>query len=385
MTVLSFFDITIGSMVEFLICDSLPFEGILLERKAIMKEWPYAKEPFDFKLFVLLFLKKIWIVVCAMVISAIVIGGGYYLKKVVFGGPAQYEITTSYYVDYMSDPETGAINSYVNEATWESWIVMDWFVDRTWEHALELGLQPQSYGVEKSDLTGFLSADLLTDVHIPNTTVVTESEELTVLLNKALQQTISELGEVQKEVLGVSVIDETQVREKDIDARTFRACVLGALIGLFFASFTMAFRILFDDSIHIPETFTYRYGIPMLGAVTKEVPELSEEAQANMGYVFGNKDNLAALVVDGKTEDVSNVLPDTFAVISKDELLQGGYERLRQAQGILLLVKAGANNSKATEHLLHELMVQECTVKGALLYHAEAKLLKNYRFGKTKK
>ena len=60
-----------------------------------MREWPYAKEPFDTKLFVLRFIKKIHWVLIGMLIGAVLVGGGYYIKKVVLGGPVEYEITTT--------------------------------------------------------------------------------------------------------------------------------------------------------------------------------------------------------------------------------------------------------------------------------------------------
>ena len=72
-----------------------------------MRELSFAKEPFDSKLFIICFMKKIGIVFVAMVIGAVLVGSANYLKKVVFGGPAQYEISSTYYIDYFTDPQTG--------------------------------------------------------------------------------------------------------------------------------------------------------------------------------------------------------------------------------------------------------------------------------------
>ena len=79
-----------------------------------MREWPYAKEPFDTKLFVLRFMKKIQWVLLGILIGAFLIGGGYYLKKVVFGGPTEYEITTTYYIEYVHRDDKGNIFNYKN-------------------------------------------------------------------------------------------------------------------------------------------------------------------------------------------------------------------------------------------------------------------------------
>lgn len=349
-----------------------------------MKELSFAREPFNTKLFILCFLKKIWLVPVAMVIGAVLIGGCNYLTKVVFGGPAEYEITSSYYVDYYMDPETGQIYTHYNEATWGSMITKDWFTDRIWEHALELGMVPETYGVEKEDLVGFLSAVLLTDVHTPDSTVVTEYPELTEVLNKAVQQTFLDFGEQQPEILGVRVIDETPLQEKDRNDRTLRACILGAVIGAFVACLCLGFVVLFDDSVIVPETFTYRYGIPMLGVVGRGEEALSEEAGVNLRYRFRDKKKVAVTGV-GMGRDIPQIaLPEGFAYVKTEELADG-YEKLRQAEGVLLLIEAGKRNSKEIEHLLHELAVQEVEVTGALLYHGDRKLLKAYYMGRRQK
>lgn len=358
-----------------------------------MFEFRYAKEPFDFKLFVLCFLKKIWLVPVAMFVGLILVGGCNYLTKVVFGGPVQYEIESSYYVDYYMDPQTGQVYTHYNEATWQSLITTDWFVDRIWEYALALGLEPENYEVEKADLADFLSAALLTDVHIPTTYVTTPNAELTQVLNEAVQLTVLDFGEEQAEILGTRVLDETPLQEKDRDDRTLRACILGAVLGALAAGFGIGFSILTDDSIIVPKTFSYRYGIPMLGALAKGEKELSGEALVNLGYCFRERKKVAVFTVDqvaghaAKPEGMKEgeILPcnwpEGFEALKADAL-QDCYETLRQAPGVLLLVEAGVRNGREIEQLLHELAVQEIEVQGALLYGADRKLLKAYYAGR---
>ncbi len=349
-----------------------------------MRELNFAKEPFDSKLFILSFLKKIWIVLVAMIIGLVLVGGANYLTKVVFGGPTQYEITSSYYVDYYADPETGAFHNYVNEATWESIITMDWFVDRIWEHALELGLVPESYNVKKEDLPGFMSADLLTDVHIPYSMVVTENPELTEVLNEATQLTFMDFGEQQPEILGVRILDETPLQEKDRDDRTLRACILGAVLGGFSACVGISLWLISDDSIKVPETFTYRYGVPMLGALGKGEKELSEETLVNLRYIFREKKDVAIYAVNSQPVIPECAWPEGFQAVEEAEA-EKCYNMLRQADGVLLLVEAGARNGKEIEHCLHELALQEVKVQGALLVDADDKLLRLYYMRRKQK
>lgn len=344
-----------------------------------MYDLNYAKEPFDFKLFFLCFMKKIWIIICAALIGVILVGGGNYLKKVVFAGPVKYEIETSYYVNYNTDPETGAVVTYINEATWESWITMDWFTDRIWTHASELGFQSDS--ITRENLSEYVSATLLTDVHIPTTYVTAHSPEEATLLNEAVKKTMADFAEHQEEMRSVEVIDETTVQEKNRDDRTVRACILGAVLGAFAACVLLSFSLISDDSVWVPETFTYRYGLPMLGAICKGEKSLSEEAASNLAYRFKKEnqdDKFFALEYGLKFE---GELPEDFEIINVSTLPET-YEKMRASSGVLLLVGAGMCNGKQIEHILHSLKVQECPVKGALLCDADAKLLKCYYLGR---
>ncbi len=341
----------------------------------------FAKEPFDFKLFFLRFMKKIWIVICAALVGLILVGGGNYLKKVVLAGPVKYEIETSYYVNYATDAENGQIITYINEATWESWITMDWFTDRIWSHATELGLQSDS--ITRENLPEYVSATLLTDVHIPTTYAAAHSPEEAMLLNEAVKMTMADFAEHQEEMRSVEVIDETPVKEKDRDDRTVRACILGAVLGAFAACVLLSFQLIADDSIWVPETFTYRYDLPMLGALCKGEKELSEEAVSNLEYRFkkDKSDDKWVALECGVT--FNGVLPAGFEIIGTEKL-PDAYPKMRTSSGVLLLIGAGTYGGKQIERMIHSLKVQDCPVKGALLCDADARLLKQYYFGRKK-
>lgn len=345
-----------------------------------MFELDFAKEPFDSKLFVLRFLKRIWIVFAGALLGAVLVGGSNYLTKVTFGGPTLYEIETEYYVNYYTDPSTGRVNNYINQATWENWITTDWFKDRIWEHALELGL-PEEAIVTKETLPDYVSATLQTDLHIPVTYAQGPSENLTKLLNEAVKLTMADFAERQEEILGVEVIDETPIHVKDRDDRTLRACILGAVLGVFASGLLLALSIVADSTIYVPETFTYRYGLAMLGTLCKGEKELSPEAKANISYKFQKAEKKIVIPVMEGMQVPEALLAEGFVAVGR-EALPGAYEKLREAEGVLLLVEAGKSSGKSMEHLLHELKLQECLVKGAMLSEADAGLLKAYYFGK---
>lgn len=357
-----------------------------------MQQRFYAKEPFDTKLFVLLFLKKIWLVVCAAILGAALIGGGYYLKKVVFGGPTEYEMTTTYFIEYTTyNEETGEIYNYTNSATWGSLVLTDWFIDRAWEYALEAGMVPQRFGtgIEKSDLAGYFYATMPTDLRIPEATVTTPYEELTMLLNTALQKTFFEFAEGRSEMEKIAIIDETELAVADKDVRTLRAVILGAVLGGLAAGFGLALWLIWDDTMQIPESLSYRYGLPAAGALAKGDTGLSEEVLLNVKYLLRNKTQ-NGLVAVGKGIDIQKLmkqLPEGLftAGISSETFSEEGFEKLRKAGGVLLLAEAGAAGGKEVEHVLETLKLQEISVVGGLLCNADKKLIACYRLGTGKR
>lgn len=351
-----------------------------------MGEWPYAKEPFDTKLFVLRFIKKIYWVFIAMVVSALLIGGGYYLKKVVCGGPAEYNITTTYYVQYNNyDPVTGEMHNYTNNVTWQTWVTSDYFVDKAWAYALDAGLQPDKYGVNKMDLKGYFTADLPSDLRIPISTVTTPYEELTSILNDALQKVYQDFGQERVEMDSIVITNETPLQVVDRDVRTFRAVVLGAVIGLVVSGLVLSLWIIWDDSVIIPEIFTYRYGIPMAGFVGKGEKELNRELLVNVKYLLGEGNGRVAVIVGKPADDNIQTAIKEIGIkemIPAMDLSEENYEKLRQAEKVILLVEAGAHNGKQIQHLLHNLKLQDCNVVGALLLQADSSLINVYRIGR---
>lgn len=352
-----------------------------------MKEWPYAKEPFDTKLFVLRFIKKIHWVLLGILTGALVIGGGYYLKKVVFGGPVEYDITTTYYIEYNNmDPVTGQMFNYTNDVTWGLWVVSDKFVDRTWQYALDAGFQPQKYHIEKSDLKGYFTADLPTDLRIPTSTVTTPYEEVTEILNDALQLAFLDFAQERTEMGSIEITNETPLAVADKDIRTGNAVILGILIGGFLGTLMVTGLLIWDESPVLPERFTYRYGIPAIGYIGKRTGEPSRECLTNLAYLFPKKGENICLVLGERSWGEKNLkkFPKEYfsKVIAMEELNEENYEKLRGAVGILLVVPAQGCKGNVIRHMLHELKVQDCICKGALLADADSRLIQLYRFGR---
>lgn len=354
-----------------------------------MWECNYGKEPFDLKLMVLRLIKNIWIPLLGTIAGLMLVVGAYYLLTI-HGKPRQYEITTTYYVDYATAPWLDA-TYYINDFTWNTWVKSDELIGSIREKAA------MAETATKEQMQGYLSASLESDLNVPVFTVRTEDVSLTLLLNEALKETLFEFADRQKEIQEIRVVDTEGPHPVIIDNRTVQALILGSVLGLFFTLVIMGIRYLCDDSIRIPNTFTYRYGIPMLGVIecpssmeAKDSMEddsiekdgcLSAEVREHLKYVFREKGQIAVTATDPDADIQAAVQvlgAERYESVPWVVGDPGAVTALRKAEGILLLVKAGAYNGKRIEKVLEFLRIQGCTVDGALLWNGDRKLIQAY-------
>ena len=366
-----------------------------------MWECNYAKEPLDLKLIFLRLIKHIWVLLAAALAGALIWGGGYYIGNVVLAGPQMYEKTSIYYVDYGTAPITGNAFTYINAYTWNEWVHTDEFADGVAERIRESG-----YELSGEEIKAYFSADLPSDLRMPYSTVSTPDPRLTGVLGEALEQEFMDFGQRQRDIVDIRVTDSGSVEKAANDDRTLRAVILGALLGFFGALTVLLFLLIADTSVHLPGTFTYRYGIPALGILYSrhgnqdengrgKTGAESERAEAerrelaeNLKYVFREKTKIAltSVEIEADLQKLAKQIPaEGFAYVGVPSV-EGSPEsatQLREAEGVLLLVRAGAHNGKQIESVLDFLKIQGIAVNGALLYDGDARLNRAYRMPRS--
>lgn len=340
----------------------------------MMWECDYGSEPFDLRLFSLRLFRKSWVLLLAAVLGAVLIGGPYFLAKVTFGPAKEYEAVTDFYIDYAVQ-ETGEMYTYINSHTWNQLMQDDIFTDKilTGMSGMDVGSvslaeMEKAAGITKKELQGYLYATMLSDTRIVTTTVTTNSTELTMKINQALIQAMYGFGEEQKEIADVRILHEPAEAELVVaDVRTFRACMLGAVIFVFVAALYMLLYYVLDDAIYVPSTFERRYGIPMLGTIYS--PELPVIA----GRLLKGKTILASVYKKEDLEQVRAALQErgveTTGICEVEELPE---------DALLLVVKAGVHNGKQIEKVLDFCRKCGITVAAAILWDADEKLIHAY-------
>ena len=348
-----------------------------------MWEGSYGSEPFDLRLTVLRLMRNLNKILGLTVAGALLFGGGYYVKNVLLRPDKQYAATSTYKVLYVDEP-TKSGDYYVNEATWNTLVRSQAFLEAVQKHLQEQGTVD---GLALEELSQMISAKLPSDWNIPTTTVVCDTPEKSLMLASAVERAMTEelVQDMMQELAAVQVIDGAQSAvEVPLDVRPVRALVLSAILSCFFATVLFLLKELGDDAIWLPFTLRRRYGLSVLGTLH------SVELRENWKYFFENKQKCALCAVDASI-DPKEVLEglreyageeavsaQSWITLPTPLLCPEVVEELRKAEGILLAVRAGAHAGKQLEYVLEYLAQQNCKPTAVLLWDADELLLRAY-------
>ncbi len=340
----------------------------------------YGEEPFDLRLALLRMAFKFHWIIIATLIGTLLFGGGYYLKNIVFRPEKTYAATSTYKVDY-ANPDWAMYGTYINEATWNTWVHTKEFLDSVQLHLA----QQENIQLTNKELTEMLSAKLASDLRVPSTIVTTrdagQSIAIATAVEKAMEQEFA--GNLAGDISAIRVIDPAvEAKEVQWDVRPVRAFVLSGILSCFFAVVIFLLKELGDDSIYLPATLRRRYGLPSLGTIN------SPELKANLDYTFRNMSKIAVCSVDDSinTTEVSQKLCKVEGTGNNNKyvpapavlLCPENCKFLREAEAVLLVVPSGPKVGKPLEYVLDFLQQQDCEIAGAILWNANERLLKTY-------
>lgn len=337
----------------------------------------YGKEPFDLRLTILRLWKQLPTILLVTVLGIVLFGGTYWLCHVL-GAEETYQAESLYHVEYAVESEAEVGTTYINATTWNSYLQSSLFLDEI-QARLDFDLDVES-------LSAMLSADLASDLRAPSTFVASKEEATAVTVATALEEVMCEVVPSEfAEVVSVSVVNHADkaivVKE---DARPVRAFVLSAFFSCFFVIIVLLLKELGEDAIWIPATISFRYGLKTLGTVE------SDEFPENFKFLFGDKRTAICPVQD--EIDPSEVLTclkkypagaisvNDFAALPSPMLCPETVSKLREAEAVMLVLKAGKHAGKQMERVLEFMRTQETTVTGVLLWEADEKLIRRYYF-----
>lgn len=347
-----------------------------------MLEYHYEKEPLDLRLLLLRLLKQGWIVLLATLTGTLVFGGGYYLKNVALP-PAQYAATSLYEIEYRLDPVADSTAdrgyTYINGETWKRWMTTKEFLDLLYAN-LEGTQEAQ---IDRETMKSYLSAELLTDLRMPDTIVTTQDCELSLKLAGAVEESMVDFAAAQNGIEEIRVVDPAVEAVSVNTSRPLNACILSAVLTCFLTTAVILIKELSQDGIWLPVELTKRYGLKALG--TKQSKFLAE----NVKYLLNGCESIGVLAVGAvDTKEAVSVLKGAasgspladaqWTALPEVWQQPEACERIRTLDGLVLAVQAGSRMGKRLEEVLELLDTQECRISAALLWGADEALIRRY-------
>lgn len=258
-----------------------------------MRHCDYGKEPFDMRLFWLLCIRRLWVVLAGALAGLVLVGGIYYVKNVTFGGVIPYTMDSKYYLEYAVDPSDQQTYSYFASYTWNDLLKSEAMVAKM--------LGELTISMTAEELTASFEPELISDLRICYIHTTNEDLEKVREIDRVAGQAIVAVGENQRELQEVSLMDRGEPALAMPDLRTLRACALGAALGAFAALFGLGFYEILEERIQVPGTLACRYGMPVAGYVSRE-GKPSGELAAQLAYLFRDKKQVCVTAVNGEQD-----------------------------------------------------------------------------------
>lgn len=333
-----------------------------------MWECSYSREPIDNKLTLLLLIKKIWIILATTVITAVVVGLGYYVLRVVITKAPRYRVETQYYIDYAGDSE-GNEYVYFNHFTWGELVKTDYFVDSVYAS--------MNKELSKEEITEYLGADIPSDTRVLYTYATTPDKELSKRVNEAFENAVLSFSNEQKEINEIREIKAPGEPWDISRTKPLRAALLGAILGFLGGIIGWLLKVSSDAGIYIPSSLERRYKKPCLGA-----PCMSEFSQNAKKLLEGAKKVALVFCDEEKAPEyflstISGALSETEFVEFYEICDKGENDKLRDCDKSVVIATAGVN-SKTFERTLEFLNTQDITVTALALCSEDVKLINKY-------
>lgn len=310
----------------------------------------------DLRRLILLLLYRFRVVAAAVLLGALLGAGTYRLVTSVTNGYPEYRATSDYYISFNLDEHGNAVD-YYNAYTWDNILRDDPIVDYA------LTLLPES--VTKEQVEAAVTGEMLGDYRILTVKVTTRDAGLTTQIAESYHESLVHFGEIIDMLDHIEVWDRGETVELVKNTKTGNAAFLGALLGGLVGLFGLLFYYVLEDAVYVEMDASCRFGLPVYGMLTEK---------EDSSYLKLYQNNLLYAIKDRKAETWNvEYLPE------KED-----FERLRQAEALLLIIPWGRRNGAQTRRLLELMEIQDCKVDGFLILGARDRFVRAY-YGRKKK
>ena len=335
-----------------------------------MWECECGREPLDYRLIWLRFLRKLWILPIAALAGTMLVGAAYYFSRTAARGGRTYQAESVFYIDFAENAQ-GEEYDYYNYFTWGEVIHTDFFLDYVYER--------MKGEYSREELASYITATVDSDVRYLYVRCNTHFPELSVELASVMETIVPQFAEIRDEFERIEVAKKGDEARDSSKIRLGNACFLGACLGLAAAVLGILAILILDTGIYLPSTIEKRYHVVCLGA-----PFLPEFAPNWQLYL---KDALKVALVrvdEGDFSEELSIAGESF--IEKQEVIicqnpvehPEELEKIRGCDRTILCLKAGRKNHEIFIRLLEQFGRQGIQVTAAILISADEKLISTY-------
>ena len=317
-----------------------------------LKDETYMKQGMDLKRLVLVLGRKLWLMLAAVVLGAVLGGVTYKVVTNITNGEPEYRASADYYITFF---EEGA--DYYNAYTWDNILRDDPIVDYA------LTLMPEE--ITKDMVKAAVSGEMLSDYRILTVHVNAETREKADTIAKAYQEALWHFGQEMDLLDKVELWSQNEAVPFEKNTKTANAAFLGALLAFLLAGFVLLFYYVLEDAVYVERDAENRFGLPVYGLLTKNKDELQHQMFTNnMEYAFAGKKKCG--------DDYIRIWPGEQIPSMID------FEMLRMEEPLLVDIPWGRNNCRQIERVLRQLELQNVKVNGFVITNADDKFVKAY-------
>lgn len=275
----------------------------------------FMKEPFDFKRFAILNLKRIWIVILTAIVCACLFGVVYTCYR--NSQQTVYRSDILYNISFDRD-QVNNIHDYYNDYTWNDVLDSDAIA----------GKAAGYIGVSKADIADSTTIPTMSDIRLIHVYVDTDSMELSEKYADAITDALSAFAGETDGFKSIEVMSNEGVSTVDIADYILRCTVAGGIIGLILGIIIVLYISAMDDRIYIEKD------------VRKVVGDMAIIAVSNGNVLTKNADTYG--IADAK------VIPLDLDIASSEEITE--LSKMLSCGGtsdkdIVISVKAGKDSS----------------------------------------
>ena len=283
---------------------------------------------FDLRRFLLLSVRRLWMLLVGAVIGAVLFGGYRFLKEKVFAPAQIYRADTEFYINFTKGQEEDT-QAYFNDYTWNDVIDTD---------VIAGSAAAIVEGADKEYIAAATFVPTLSDIRMFHVQVDDTDPAMANRIMNALELSIMVFPNYVDGMDSITVLDREPAKAVVEMSTIFRWAAAGAIIGILAAILVLSYVYVMDDTIRIAEDIKTAGG-NCLGILFKG--KQSEREEESLKEALDRE--------FGKTEEIRMIDPAGTAVPAEaaariKEMLGGDkkYNTGNKEAKILCCVAAGS-------------------------------------------